>query len=69
MANRDDERDPNERITPAEAARISGLTPGGLAKMADSGRLNATRPGGNHRRYLRGEIQALNAPAIRSGER
>lgn len=52
-------------ISPAEAARISGLTPSGLARMADRGDLTASKPGGTHRRYLRSEIEALAKPVRR----
>ncbi|WP_143469870.1 MerR family transcriptional regulator [Leucobacter sp. OAMSW11] len=65
MTERDDHNE-RELIRPAEAARISGLTPGGLAAMADRGKLTAPRPGGTHRRYVRAEIEALAAPV---GER
>lgn len=49
-------------IRPAEAANISGLTPGGLAKMADRGDLTLIKPSGTHRRYSRVEIEALAKP-------
>lgn len=62
MPNRDTQN-ATERITPREAARITGLTPAGLAKMADQKRLTAVRPGGTHRRYLRSEIEALVDPS------
>lgn len=55
-----------ERIAPREASRITGLTPKQLGRMADDGRLNATRPGGTQRRYLRAQIEALVAPAPHS---
>ena len=62
MANRDEQREPERLITPAEAARISGLTPGGLARMADRGQLTEIRPTGTHRRYRRTEVEALAKP-------
>jgi len=52
----------NDLIRPAEASRISGLTPDGLAKMADRGQISCSRPGGTHRRYFRSEIEALAQP-------
>lgn len=51
-----------ERITPADASRITGLTTGHLARMADQGKLTCARPGGTHRRYLLSEVEALAKP-------
>lgn len=57
------DRDKSEKLTPREASQIAGLTPAGLAKMANLGKLTVSRPGGTHRRYLRSEIEALAAPS------
>ena len=54
-------------VTPREASQITGLTPAGLAKMADQERLTAVRPGGTHRRYVRAEVEALVAPSNNAG--
>lgn len=61
-----DDRDP-QKITPAEAARITGLSPAGLARMADRGDLTVSKPGGTHRRYVRSEIEALAEPVQPAG--
>lgn len=62
MTNRN-ERDKSEKLTPREASLIAGLTPAGLAKMANFGKLTVSKPGGTHRRYLRSEIEALATPS------
>lgn len=54
-----------ERIAPGEAARITGLTPKQLGRMADRGLIECARPGGTQRRYVRGEIEALMEPEQR----
>lgn len=51
-----------ERITPAEASRITGLSQKQLGRMADKGVIECARPSGTHRRYLRAELEALVAP-------
>ncbi len=55
----------SEWLRPADASRMSGLTPAGLAAMARRGALTASKPGGTHRRYLRSEIEALAKPVHR----
>ena len=49
-------------LTPGEASAICGLTADHLARMANAGKLTATKPGGSHRRYVRPEIEALAEP-------
>lgn len=51
-----------EWLTPSRASVISGLTPDHLARMANAGKLTASKPGGSHRRYVRAEIEALAEP-------
>lgn len=49
-------------LTPGDASAICGLTADHLARMANAGKLTASKPGGSHRRYVRTEIVALAEP-------
>lgn len=55
----------DELISPKQAAAICGITPDHLARMANAGKLTASKPGGSHRRYLRSEVEALAKPVRR----
>ena len=47
-----------EYITPQEASQIAFLSVKSLSRLADEGKIRTIRPG-NHRRYLRADVEAL----------
>jgi excisionase family DNA binding protein len=51
--------DPDELLTPGQAARLFGVDPKTVGRWADAGRLAATRTLGGHRRYRRGDLDVL----------
>jgi hypothetical protein len=53
--------DDPELVAPGRAARMTGLTQKRLSQMADEGMLTPRRTAGGMRRYLRSELDALNA--------
>lgn len=46
-------------MTPAEVAALFRVDPKTVTRWADSGKLNALRTLGGHRRYLRAEVEGL----------
>ena len=49
-----------DELTPAEAADILGVSPSTVRRYEESGLLVPRRlPGSGHRRYRRGEVEAL----------
>jgi len=50
---------PDELVSPTEAARRLGITPGTLAIWADEGKVPCIKTEGGHRRYLISAIDAL----------
>ena len=51
-----------EYLTPAEAARLSGLTDSTLRLRADKGKIAVIRTPGGHRRYKRSDVEAQQVP-------
>ena len=48
-----------ERMTPAEVARVFGVSPGTVTRWAQTGKLDSIRTLGGHRRFLRAEVDAF----------
>lgn len=59
-----DQQTAPELLTPQEVANLFGVDPKTVTRWARSGRLNAIRTLGGHRRYLGSEVRALVAPSI-----
>lgn len=59
---------PDDLLTPAEAAAVTGVDVKTVARWADAGRLAAVRTLGGRRRYWRGEVEALAAARARPGD-
>lgn len=52
------EQSESDYLTPAAAARATGLSVRQLARFAEAGKIRSIRPG-THRRYLRADVEAL----------
>jgi len=59
-----DQQTAPELLTPQEVAMLFGVDPKTVTRWARSGRLNAIRTLGGHRRYLGSEVRALITPSI-----
>lgn len=46
-------------LTTAEASRLAGVGPTAIKRWADEGRLHCVKTAGGHRRFRRGELEAL----------
>jgi excisionase family DNA binding protein len=52
-------RDPNELMTPSDAARILGLSSDSVRALSDSGRLPTLRTVSGRRLFRRGDVEKL----------
>jgi excisionase family DNA binding protein len=52
-------RDPDELMTPSEAARVLGLSPDSVRSFADTGRLPTLRTVSGRRLFRRGDVEKL----------
>lgn len=50
-----------ETITPKQAAKMLGVSPGAVVGYANRGLLRTYRTLGGHRRFLRSEVEAIAA--------
>jgi excisionase family DNA binding protein len=48
-----------EYMTPREVAEAFGVSPKTVTRWVKAGKLTSVRTPGNHRRYLRSQVQAL----------
>ena len=55
--------DEEQYLTPAEAAKLTGLTPDALRARANSRSWAVIRTVGGHRRYRRSDVEAAEVPA------
>jgi excisionase family DNA binding protein len=53
--------DPNDLLTPSDAARVLGLSPDSVRVLSDSGRLPALRTVSGRRLFRRGDVDRLAA--------
>lgn len=53
--------DPNDLLTPSDAARVLGLSPDSVRVLSDSGRLPAMRTVSGRRLFRRGDVDRLAA--------
>jgi excisionase family DNA binding protein len=53
--------DPNDLLTPSDAARVLGLSPDSVRVLSDSGRLPAMRTVSGRRLFKRGDVDRLAA--------
>jgi excisionase family DNA binding protein len=51
--------EPNELLTPAEVAVLFRVNPKTVTRWARAGKISAIRTLGGHRRFRRGEIEAV----------
>jgi excisionase family DNA binding protein len=51
--------DPNDLLTPSDAARVLGLSPDSVRVLSDSGRLPALRTVSGRRLFRRGDVDRL----------
>jgi excisionase family DNA binding protein len=51
--------DPNDLLTPSDAARVLGLSPDSVRVLSDSGRLPAMRTVSGRRLFRRGDVDRL----------
>ena len=58
-------RDPNELMTPSEAARLLGLSADSVRAMSDGGRLPTLRTVSGRRLFRRGDVEHLVAERAR----
>jgi len=58
-------RDPNELMTPSEAARLLGLSPDSVRAMSDGGRLPTLRTVSGRRLFRRADVEHLVAERAR----
>ena len=58
--------DPNDLMTPSDAARILGLSADSVRVLGDSGRLPALRTVGGRRLFRRGDVEELAAQRARA---
>jgi excisionase family DNA binding protein len=49
----------DQLLTPADAARLLGITPAAVVAMAERGTLPAIRTAGGRRLFLRRDVEAL----------
>lgn len=52
-------RDPNELMTPSDAARVLGLSPDSVRALADAGRLPTLRTVSGRRLFRREDVEKL----------
>jgi len=52
-------RDPDELMTPSDAARILGLSPDSVRALSDSGRLATLRTVSGRRLFRRADVERL----------
>ena len=57
--------DPNDLLTPSDAARVLGLSPDSVRVLSDSGRLAALRTVSGRRLFRRGDVDRLAADRAR----
>jgi excisionase family DNA binding protein len=53
--------DPNDLLTPSDAARVLGLSPDSVRVLSDSGRLASMRTVSGRRLFRRGDVDRLAA--------
>lgn len=58
--------DPNDLMTPSDAARILGLSADSVRVLGDTGRLPALRTVGGRRLFRRGDVEELAAQRARA---
>ncbi len=59
-------RDPDELLSPADAAKLLNLSPDGVQAITDRGDLAFLRTPGGRFRYRRGDIERVAAKYVRS---
>jgi excisionase family DNA binding protein len=57
--------DPNDLLTPSDAARVLGLSPDSVRVLSDNGRLAALRTVSGRRLFRRGDVDKLAAERAR----
>ncbi len=61
-------RDPDELLSPADAAKLLNLSLDGVQAITDRGALAFLRTPGGRFRYRRGDIERVAAKRVRSGK-
>lgn len=62
-------RDPNELMTPSDAARILGLSADSVRVLSDTGRLATQRTVSGRRLFRRGDVEKLASDRASDGKR
>ena len=62
-------RDPDELMTPSDAARILGLSADSVRVLSDSGRLATLRRVSGRRLFRRGEVEKLASDRASDGKK
>ena len=59
MSKNSEERPPSDLMLPSEVANLFRVSPKTVARWAGAGKLKVRKTLGNHRRYVRSEVEEL----------